>query len=271
MRAKSILNMASLHELYEFLLPVERRWFGIFVLLSALVHLALLVFLPILSIRPEKIFRPPSEVTIAIFSHDFDNWLGGGKIWLDIRDPKLLSQPIADLKVPQNLERLEGMSALSRPEMTWADLSEEIAYASRFSTIPSPQDRAYEGILELKPQPDPIKVEAPPAIRGTGITVIGELSQRQILNKVEIPKSESSQAHGLTVVLLGVNSEGVVEFSSVDKSSGNDELEQQARRILDRWLFEEVSDEQQLMWGRVLIAWDFLEATKNPKSKAIVK
>ena len=265
---KSVFGLVTLQELYEVLLPEERRWLGTFVILSALGHFAVLFFLPILTIEQERLLRPAPEVTIAVFSQDFDNWLDGGKIWLDVRDPRMISQPVTALKMPEGLQGARGkMTELALPEKSWSDLSDDIALISRFGIMASPQKRAEQDVLSLKPSAVPLKVEAPPALRGTGVTVIGDLEKRKIAQKLELPQPESSQAYGMTVVLLGVSAEGVVEFSLIEESSRSSELDEQALKLLNQWRFEEAEQKEELMWGRVLIAWDFHEMTKNSLKK----
>ncbi|MEM9398874.1 MAG: energy transducer TonB [Verrucomicrobiota bacterium] len=261
----------TLHELYDKMVPQEKRWFGVCIFFSFCFHLLGLFMVKLAPVVPDRLIIPAPEVTLAVFTSEFGDWLedneGGGMGWINLRDPRLVSQPIASLPMIEGLlEDTEKMPALQESESTWIDLSQMISNLEEktIQGLAPASQRALENIVNNKPLPMPLIVEAPPSLSGTSVVFTGDLASREIILRKDLPQPEATQPYGVTIVLLGVNRLGVVEFALVEEGSKNSELDYMALETLRDWRFKEAGDYLEILtWGRVVVSWDFQE-TKKP-------
>ncbi|NJK92001.1 MAG: hypothetical protein HC904_09355 [Blastochloris sp.] len=108
----------TLHELWDDLVPPERRWLGVLILASLLAHT---LFFFIFRIKaPESSSFPLRPAQVFWMSTRNSGSLEGNLIWLDWRDPSAIALPKTalprispSLPLPELPDRYQNLQALS--------------------------------------------------------------------------------------------------------------------------------------------------------------
>lgn len=251
----------TLHELYDSLIPPEKRSLGVIIFISALCHIGVLFAFRIGTFEGGRIVKPRPRVTFLKLGGSAREGEDAAR-WLDLRDPRTIGQPSDALPEPEYLASNEA--SLDFDPLAGIEKEEMVAFPLAPSylkgTLETASVRARSSLLSERMAPMPLVVEAPPALSGTDVQIFGDLAGRKVTQRVALPQPEVPRALGLSVMLLAVNREGWVEFVLIDESCGDSKLDLIAVERVKNWRFAaDKGAKEELMWGRAMVSWDLKE------------
>jgi TonB family protein len=245
----------TLQEVWEHVMPPERRWLGLIVVASALVHA--LGFMAVRIEMPEgRIFaHRPRQVTLMSNSLNASNWgEDNWALWLDWKDPSSIALPWTPLPTPfQPPTETYGREAAalpdrpSGPDRIQSDL------------VGAMEDRVNSRIRTGMREAMPIPVETPPQLSGTKYRVDWRGPERTLLSVPRLPEPRTDMRLKSTALSLTVNRHGLVESVWVDESCGDPAIDQQAIQIVQSWRFSAGKGPAELESARVVVFWDLKE------------
>ena len=250
------MNPQPLHELWELLLPPERRWLGLIVLISLAGHGACFFLFKVQPVASAGLPARPGQVTLisTALPARAGSSAGGGMIWMEWRDPSVIALPrsplpglTGNLRLPQ-WKQEEPAGAATAP-LSFHEFTPRADMASLSQQVS-------DDLKELKMEPKGVQIETPPPLSGTIVQITGALSERVITKKTELSQPPADRDLKATVLSLSVNMQGVVENVLVDTSCEDSAIDQVAVRELKNWRF---GPAPALQWGKAFIYWHFKE------------
>jgi TonB family protein len=237
----------TLHELWDDLVPPERRWLGLLVFCSIFAHG---VFFFIFKITPpgsQGLPRRPSQVTLLAATPSI--------IWLDWRDPSSIALPRSPLPRVSPPSEFPGL-----PDR-YTDLSElsgQLQVGSLKDTRVPLSERSTKEFVPETLKPSKVVVENPPSPAGTEIQFLGTLAGREPVFRPELPKPPVSDVLRVTVLNVGINASGTVDAIMVEETSLDTSVDQLAVTTLRQWKFKPRKVQgQEIDWGKVIVYWDY--------------
>jgi TonB family protein len=248
----------TLHEIWDDLIPPERRLLGLFVLASLLGHVLFFFMVKVVSPSVQGLAPRPSRVT----------WLTGAQMgssatWLDWRDPSAIALPRSPLPIlapPESLPELPDRYA------DLAELSQDFR-AGILAESPAELPERVGEKTATADKPSLVKVETPPLPGGTRVAFFGALANRELTHQTELPQPAVSENLRVTVLSVGVSDEGHVESLMVEESSLDASVDQKAIAGIRQWKFKpkQVGKRSTAIdWGRVVIYWDLQNKPRTP-------
>lgn len=244
-----------LHELVEQLLPPQRRWLGLMILGSFLLHVLGFFIFRLDPPGTRAFVSRPRQVTLM----DPRLELGAGRTgdwtqWLDWRDPRAIAlpwTPLAEIDVPEMLPPAVATTPLPELPPVSAILPRELP-----GTLPEKAGKLVGGTVR---QPMPIRVESPPPLSGTAYRLEGKLAARRVLGQPVLPQPRTDLSLKITVLGVGIDRKGEVISALVEETSGDPSVDQLAVQAVQSWLFAPRTGGAEADWGRVSVFWDLNE------------
>lgn len=249
----------TLHELWDDLVPPERRWLGLLILGSASAHL--LFFFIFKIIPPSAAGAPKRPAQVTWVPKNTKGQTSNQLIWLDWRDPSALALPRSPLPklhpkdtLPVIPDRYQTLNKMSQKMDAPFLIDKQLPLAERVILK--------DELVDTKP--DLVQVETPPNPGGTHISFFGALANRQILVRKEFPQPAVTDVLRVTILNLGVSASGGVETIMVEETSLDASIDLLAIKILRQWRFTPLTTKgTELTWGRAVIYWDFQDKTRS--------
>jgi len=244
------------YQLWERVLPQEKRWLGLIIAASLALHMAVFFMFRIESL-PEAgaIERPPGVVFIS--KDTARNRLNGSDpmMWINWRDPAVIALPKAPIPKPVPFEGKPGASYESR---ALPDLPEWDPLKTKNLGVEQELKSLVNQNMETSNTPAmPLNVEAPPKLSGTVVVLQGALKGRKVVHRIELPRPQTKVSLRASEYYVRVLSGGAVVQIKVDRSCGDTTIDQQGLSILKKWRFGPVEGDD--VWARVVVFWDFQE------------
>ncbi len=249
------------YQLWETIFPQEKRWLGLIITASLIMHLAVFFIFRIESLPEGRVPDRPASV-VFISSDTGINRLDGSDPmkWIDWRDPAVIALPRAPIPKPLPLivDQTASYQQQPLPELpTWNPLEvPQTDVASELNAV------VQSSMKNTATAPMPLTVEAPPKLSGSVVVMQGALKNRKVVNRLELPRPQTKVSLTATEYYVRVLSGGAVVQVKVDRSSGSTEIDQEGANVLKKWQFEALEGETEDAWGRVIVFWDFQE--ENP-------
>ncbi len=248
------MTAQPLHELWEGLLPPERRWLGLLVLISLAGHLGCFFIFKVETPPSAGVPQRPQQVTL-LSAGGADMVAAGSMVWMDWRDPSVMALPRSPLP---ELSRISSLPEWKQKGPESAPLPQQFREFVLKDDIASLSQQVSDSLKELKPEPKGLQIETPPPLSGTVVQITGALTDRAIQKKTELPQPAVDRDLKTTVLSFSVNEEGMIENILVDSSCEDSSVDQLAVRELRNWKFAPVADTP-TQWGKALIYWHFKE------------
>jgi TonB family protein len=243
------------HDLWERVMPPERRWFGLILLVVALAHGAVVVLLR-LEMPMGRVHHARARQVTLITERLQSPVLGGGNwaAWLDWRDPSAVALPWTPLPAPALPpvdSGLPGSPVLPPVDPARGELPD---------TLPGGlEERAGARVRTGARDPMPIPVEAPPRLSGTRYRIDWARAERKLLSNPQLPQPRTDLSLRRTQLSVLVNRLGLVESVLVLESSGDDAVDQTAVREVRGWRFAADPAAPELESAQVSVFWDLKE------------
>jgi len=240
----------TLHELWDDLVPPERRWLGLFIFCSLCAHTAFFFIFKVTVPVSQGLPRRPAQVTLL-------SPTAPNLIWLDWRDPSAIALPRSPL--PQILppsdppvlpDRYAGLSPLSA-EVDVGKLRDDRKPLA---------DRSSKDFATSSSTPSKVVVEIPPPLGGTEFQFQGAVAGREPLSRKEFPRPPVSDVLRVTILKIGINAAGMVDAVMVEETSTDPSVDQMAVETMRQWKFKPrkvQSSGQEMDWGKVVVYWDY--------------
>jgi|GEM_PF-987341 len=250
----------TLHQIWDLLMPEERRWLGLFVLLSFLIHFSIFFLFRTPIDFTAQIHRSnPPRITLLSIAENSSTTSQNPSAWWNIFDPRLLALPTKQDTIDPHTH--SNNPSLDDKYLTSLPLPDPIPVNS---TTPTPfgkgtsiEQMAIESLSLVQPDPKPILVESPPRVHGTRVIIHGPLSTRGITRRSDLPQPPSTQTLRATVLRIAVDASGTPSHILIDESSGDSNVDAQAATILGDWRFTPLPpDSKGIEWGRATVFWD---------------
>jgi TonB family protein len=248
----------SLLQLWDVLVPKEKRPLGVLLLGSLALHISVFFIFKIDPIPPT--IGAPSQPRVSLVSSESS---AGTDLnaWFEIFDPSMIALPSSKPE-PRTLHPIEHQAE------TFPDLPHPpvlIPFRVTLPTLnlslpPLPQ-RAETSIarrLETL-RPMPLEVETPPPLSGTEVQLDRPLSQRDVTRRTALPQPQTTLALAPTILRLAVNAEGIPVHALILESSGDSAVDRLALENLKNWRFkplENDSEQSGFQWSRATVFWD---------------
>jgi len=240
----------TLHELWDDLVPPERRWLSLLIFFSLCAHALFFFIFKIIPPAAGSFPKRPAQVT----------WLTGDSttnhlIWLDWRDPSAIAlprSPLPTLRPPSSLPELPD-----RYEVL-TNLSDQAGGRILRDTQATLPERARKEMVAGNVKPTEVKVETPPTPAGTQVEFLGTLAGREISLRKELPQPAVSETLRVTVLNIGVTAGGIVEAVMIEETSLDASVDLLAVNNLRQWRFKPRTNKgAEMDWGRAIIYWDY--------------
>ncbi|MEM6883649.1 MAG: energy transducer TonB [Verrucomicrobiota bacterium] len=244
------------YQLWESVLPQEKRWLGLIVMASLVLHVAVFFVFRIESL-PEAgvIERPPSVVFIS--PDTSRNRMDGSDpmMWINWRDPAVIALPSAPIPEPLPLDSKPGAEYKSQP---LPDLPEWNALKTpNLGVAQELKLLVNENMERSRTEAMPLNVEAPPKLSGTVVVRQGPLKDRGVVRQIKLPRPQTKVSLKASEYYVQVLAGGAVVQVKIDRSCGNSAIDQEGLSILKKWRFEPIDGED--VWARMVVFWDFQE------------
>ena len=247
------MNSLPLHELWEKIMPRERRWLGWFVFAAVLLHAALFLIIRVRQPQQPAMREPVLQAMVldvgraSISTNDL--------VWLEWRDPSAPILPRGALPVLAALTTdLPLLKAQASAAVPVDGLSPTFDIKTK---LPSLSEQMRGMLTQYHASPSEVEIATPPQLSGTVVEIGGSLASRDILSKTEFPQPVVDRNLKVTVCLLAVSAAGLVESVLVDNSSDDAAIDQLAVNNLRNWRFAPANDGSGLQWGRATVYWHF--------------
>lgn len=243
------------HDLWERVMPPERRWFGL--ILAGVVCVHLTGFAVLRLEMPDSRFHAPRARQVTLVTERLQSPVLGGTnwaAWLDWKDPSAVALPWTPLPSPQLPRGERGMdlpAALLPPMPAPSGLSNDLPGGL--------QDRALARIRTTARDPMPIPVETPPQLSGTRTRVEWPRAERKLLSALGLPEPRTDLSLRRTVLTILVNRFGLVESVLVLEGSTDDAVDQAAVQAVRGWRFAADPAAPEIEQARVHVFWDLKE------------
>lgn len=243
----------KVESLLEMVLPEERRYLGLILVVAGLAHVgAFFVFkTPVLP----WLRQPKAPQQVVWWGSGEEGRLGldgGAQQVLALRDPRVAVLPPEPtvrafaLRLPV-LRGLEEVSPGGERKEGWL-VSDLPPYAERVHVVGVPWE----------PLPMPVEVESPPALRGSIWRLEGALAERKMVRRPQVGRPEVDAPLGVTVVRVEVGPEGLVTGAYVGESSGSFEVDRAGLAAARAMSFAPLPG-RETMRGTVTFFWDYAE------------
>lgn len=248
-------------EWWEYVMPPERRWFGLFVLGVLGIHLAALALVRVEV--AEGGLHPPRARQVTLISPRLDSPLLGGRdwaVWLDWKDPSAIALPWSPLPSPPlpPLESGKEVGSALPPLTAQAPLPG----AGLGQAI---EQRAAQSVQTGTRAPMPIPVESPPRLSGTRYRADWSRAERALLTPPQLPRPRTDMALQHTVLTVLVNRMGLVESVLVVESSTDPAVDLAAIQSIRTWRFAADPTAPDPEAVRITVFWD-LQAKALPEA-----
>lgn len=245
----------TLHQIWDLLIPEERRLLSVFIFVSLVLHASTFYFFhpPDLPPRMEKTIHP--QVSLLMPSSPSGDVINAAA-WINLFDPRVLAIPSAESSFNN-----EQKNILHKRQDDTLPLRPVEPIPAQYAPValPSPgnlEQRALISLSNVQPNPRPIIVETPPRVRGTRIQFSGDITNRTPTRKPDLPQPRSPVTLKPTILRMAVDSPGNLVHILVDESCGDSSVDLQAVKILRDWRFTPLESSDSLQWGRATIFWD---------------
>ncbi|MFH1067699.1 MAG: TonB family protein [bacterium] len=258
----------TLHQLWDFLVPEEKRPLGWLIFFALLAHVsAFFLFKSETSyLKPVQTFQPR-----VMLMRSVETSVGGMTSgWVDLLDPSMIALPLAQLAdegFKKDVSRLQKIWPVKFPSSLLVPASVQTAHL--FVTLGELTKRAAASISLPRAKPMPVPIETPPPLSGTAVQFFGGLTKREAVKREPLPQPESPLALRPSVLRLAVDEQGVVAHVFLDESSGDSAIDLQAVKNLRNWRFAPLTKKTEptadkLQWGRATVFWDIQSPSKGP-------
>ncbi|MEM1156744.1 MAG: hypothetical protein AAF649_04435 [Verrucomicrobiota bacterium] len=248
------------YQLWERVLPQEKRWLGLVITASLVLHLVVFFIFRIESLPDSRtIARPPGVVFLSYDTTTSRLDASNPMMWINWRDPAVIALPRAPVPDPAPLQRKARahQKLTSLPDLPeWDPLkTQNLGVAQELKsrvdeTMKTPQTVAM-----------PLNVEAPPKLSGTVVVQQGALRGRKVRRRIELPRPQTKVNLRASEYYVQVLAGGAVVQVKLDRSCGDTLIDQEGLNILKKWRFEAVEGED--IWARLIVFWDFQEVNQE--------
>lgn len=231
----------TLHELFDRIFPLERRWLGLFLLVSFFLHGVCFLILQLRPLSARDLPRSPGQVFLLSGFPADSSWARS----LELNDPTVLAVP--------RLEELEPSFADSWVgNADWLFPPERISLEepSEAQDLDYPLRRGAMTLGPLRPRAAPL----PPALGGSRVEIHGLLQKRQVLQMPNWPRPQVRADLRTTRIHFAVDEWGLVDQAFLEESSGKVDVDHLGIQTLHRMLFKPGTEG--LEWGWLTIYWD---------------
>lgn len=243
--------MMNLEEIWDTVMPPERRWLGMIVMLVALLHLLALAWVQI-DLPAGSLQAPRArQVTLMLPVHPpgtigEESWA----VWLDWKDPSAIALPWTPLLPPALPPSTPALSA--PPPVPPLPLEDPLPGGQGLGI----GQRAAQSLHTTRPPPMPIPLETPPALSGTLYRIDGLRSGRSLLTVPRLPRPRTDLALQRTVLNVLINRSGLVESALVQDSSMDPAVDMLAVQNVRTWRFTADPTAPEPEAVRVTFFWD---------------
>jgi len=263
------MNALPLHELWEKLFPQERRWLSWMIILVLVLHLALFTVLRIKQAAPVMAKAPLLQTTALTAVESGPHRLSATTLaadmdWLDWRDPSAPILPRGPLPaLPAGVLPQESSGSM---QPVVGNATAPVVAMNLNTDLPSIVQQVQGALTAFRPTPKQVQIETPPQLSGTVVEISGDLIGRTVVKKTDLPQPEVDRNLRVTVCLLAVNANGMVENVLVDSSCDDASIDQLAVQELKNWQFAPVTTGG-LQWGRAIVYWHFKAKNALPAAE----
>ncbi len=245
----------TLHEIGELLLPPQRRWLGLFIVGSLLLHLAGFFVFRLDPLSTRAYVSRPRQVTLMDPRLELGAGRGGDWTqWLDWRDTSAIALPWSPLVEPDVPE----MTPIPGAGIPLPD-SPKASHVLPRELSGTLAENAEKLIGNTVRQPMPLRVESPPPMSGTTYRLEGKISGRKVIGQPVLPQPRTDLSLKITILGLGIDRRGEVISALVEETSGDPSVDQLAVQSVQSWLFAPRTGGAEADWGRMVVFWDLNE------------
>lgn len=246
----------TVYELWERVFPYEKRWLGLIIFISLLGHAAAFFFFQIQPVNVRTPLERPHRLTwISASNMEAGAIVSDPFAWIRWQDPSAIALPQSSVPEPPPMKELD-----------WRQGGRELPSLPQFNPLEregEERDRLQSQVLDSILRPEvkemPLTMEAPPKLSGTVVVLRRNLAPRRVVEKVELPRPETSQSLRSSIYFLEVLPSGVVINVRIDQSCGDADVDRIGMETLRKWRFEPSGTPDGSIWGRVDVFWDFRE------------
>ncbi|MFQ3671215.1 MAG: TonB family protein [Verrucomicrobiia bacterium] len=248
----------KIESLMEVVLPEERRYLGLVLVLATAAHVAAFFVFKVPTMPVVRQPKAPMQVVLWGVEGEGAGGLDGAALRLmEVRDPRVgVLPPVESVRAfAKRLPVLRGLEEEGEVEALRPLLPMELPpYAERIKVVGA----------RWEPVAMPVVVESPPSPRGSSWQVGGAVAERRVLRRPVLGRPEVDGPLGVTVVRIAVGREGLVVGAHVAESSGSFEVDRQGLAAVRGMTFEPVAQEG-LAQGTVTLFWDYAERGGFPE------
>ncbi|MEO0453275.1 MAG: hypothetical protein AAFY98_03955 [Verrucomicrobiota bacterium] len=254
----------NIYRLWEQVMPAEKRWLGVIICGSLLLHLLGLFIFDVRQPDAGIIPLRPRQASLMVPGA---GWSGLMQIdhhlWLQWQDPSAIAMPRSPLPdVPKLKESLSQNLEWKLPEEIQSP--EEIILGKGESL-----ERSLEEALKpARATPEFSPVTTPPALSGSSVEFQGTLKQREVVSEGKLPRPSTSESLQVTILMVGVRPDGRVDSVFVEESCRDASIDQLGSRAIRSWRFEKTPESSGIQFGRAVIYWDFKAQENQPASSS---
>ncbi|MCE0496810.1 MAG: energy transducer TonB [Methylacidiphilales bacterium] len=239
--------------------PKRQRRLGLFIFAALMVHLAVIHFIRIDTIRAELRHQARSHVMIDTPGAVAQ---GGASVdhFLDrLTDPRLFILPLALLTDHSSIGPQVDFSTINE-NIGSQELPQPVAaegYRFVQESLPS-LEQSVQATMVPPRQPFAYEETPPPIAEETFWQWDDALAQRKPLSVPSLPSPISDTDLVPTQLRIAVDADGTVEHVLVEQSCGSERLDLDQQAVLAaRKIRFKSSDQPGLLWGRVTIFWHY--------------
>lgn len=261
----------TLHQLFDFLIPEERRPLGLLILLSLVIHVGAFFVFKSPPYYPKAIKAAAPKATLLQLSSAGAN--GRVSAWVDLFDPSVIALPSKE----PHTSTVEELSPHFND--AWPILESPVPLIPTHTELPILPDslpplaeRASESIQPSTAQPMSVAIETPPVLRGTDLQFSNGLAKREVSHRETLPQVKSTLTLlRPTALRVAVDAQGVVAYAMIDESCGDSTVDLLAVQALKNWRFAETESQKALQWGRATVFWDIQPPSSDAKPETAAK
>ena len=251
------------YDLWERVMPPERRWFGLIMLMVGLAHAAVFVLLRV-EMPDGRVHHARARHVTLITERLQAPVLGEGNwaAWLDWKDPSAVALPWTPLPspaLPPVESGLPDTPVLPPVNAGWSGLPTGLPGAL--------EERASMRVRTHARDPMPIPVETPPRLSGTRHRADWPRVERKLLSTPQLPQPRTDLSLRRTQLSVLVNKLGLVESVLILESSGDDAVDQSAVQVVRGWRFASDPAAPELEAVQISIFWDLKEKEASSRSR----
>lgn len=240
--------------------PPEKRRLGIFLLMAAAAHV--LAFYSIHIAYPQPTLKSTPRIHVSMANVELNSVASHAnlKFWYTMEDPSMLIRLQEPLVPAQKIDATRLPISINNvtPSVTQTPIRHE-----NIVFLPDGLPPLSERAAKMLDQPHQIfsyPAIAPAAKKPTtGLSFDPVLNSRLAAHAAPVLPSQTSNLlteSGVTILRLGVTSEGQVAYALIEQSCGKSTADTLALQTLRKIRFQPDA-KQDLVWGQVTVYWQF--------------